>query len=125
GTINLEIILSRAFPKLKILRIDAESVAEPGHPAYGVMGNLNTVLPLYDIVIVIASPTLETGVSIDIKEHFQRVFCFAPGSQTAEAVCQSLARVRENIPRHLWVKKYSNQRIGNGSTIPKLLVQSQ
>jgi hypothetical protein len=123
GTINLEIILSRAFPKLKILRIDAESVAEPGHPAYGVMGNLNTVLPLYDIVI--ASPTLETGVSIDIKGHFHRVFCFAPGSQTAEAVCQSLARVREDIPRHLWVKKYSNQRIGNGSTIPKILVQSQ
>ncbi|MBE9193790.1 DUF3854 domain-containing protein [Synechocystis sp. LEGE 06083] len=123
GTINLEITLSGAFPELKILRIDAESVAEPGHPAYGVMGNLNAVLPLYDIVI--ASPTLETGVSIDIKGHFHRVFCFAPGSQTAEAVCQSLARVREDIPRHLWVKKYSNQRIGNGSTIPKILINSQ
>ena len=123
GTINLERTLSTAFPEKKILRIDAESVAEPGHPAYGVMGNLNSVIPLYDIVI--ASPTLETGVSIDIQGHFQRVFCFAQGSQTAEAVCQSLARVRENIPRHIWIKPYSTQRIGNGSTIPKLLVQCQ
>ena len=123
GSINLEATLSGAFPELNILRIDAESVAEPGHPAYGVMGNLNQVLPLYDIVI--ASPTLEPGVSIDVKGHVHRVFCFAPGSQTAEAVCQSLARVREDIPRHLWVKKYSNQSIGNGSTIPKTLVSSQ
>ena len=123
GTINLEAILSEAFPHLKILRIDAESVAEPGHPAYGVMGNLNAVIPLYDIVI--ASPTLETGVSIDVKGHFDRVFCFAPGSQTAEAVCQSLARVREDIPRHLWVKKYSNRSIGNGSSNPKLLAKSE
>ena len=123
GTINLEAILSEAFPHLKILRIDAESVAEPGHPAYGVMGNLNAVIPLYDIVI--ASPTLETGVSIDVKGHFDSVFCFAPGSQTAEAVCQSLARVREDIPRHLWVKKYSNRSIGNGSSNPKLLAKSE
>ncbi|WLT40490.1 AAA family ATPase (plasmid) [Synechocystis sp. B12] len=123
GTINLETTLSGAFPELNILRIDAESVAEPGHPAYGVMGNLNAIIPLYDIVI--ASPTLETGVSIDVKGHFHRVFCFAPGSQTAEAVCQSLARVREDLPRHLWIKKYSNQSIGNGSTIPKILVSSQ
>lgn len=122
GTINLEATLRASYPHLKILRIDAESVAEPGHPAYGVMGNLNAVIPLYDIVI--ASPTLETGVSIDVK-HFDRVFCFAPGSQTAEAVCQSLARVRDDIPRHLWVKPFSSQRIGNGSTIPKMLVKSQ
>lgn len=123
GTINLEKVLSEAFPHLKILRIDAESVADPNHPAYGVMGNLNAVIPLYDIVI--ASPTLETGVSIDVKGHFNRVFCFAPGSQTAEAVCQSLARVREDVPRHIWVKPFSSQKIGNGATIPKLLVKSQ
>lgn len=86
------------------------------------MGNLNTVLPLYDVVI--ASPTIETGVSIDI-EHFDRVFCFASGNQTVESVCQTLARVRSHIPRHLWVKPYSPQRIGNGSYLPAALLQSQ
>ncbi|WLT40677.1 hypothetical protein NON20_26145 (plasmid) [Synechocystis sp. B12] len=122
GTINIEKCLKNKFPSLKILRIDAETVSEKGHPAFGIIGNLNTVLPLYDIVI--ASPTLETGVSIDIN-HFDRVFGFATGSQTVSAVCQSLARVRADIPRHIWAKPYSNQRIGNGSTDPKLLIKSQ
>lgn len=122
GTINLESLLKSLFPDLKILRIDSESVSTPEHPAYGVMGNLNSVLPLYGVVI--ASPTLETGISIDI-EHFDRVFCFASGNQTVESVCQSLARVRSNIPRHLWVQQYSSQRIGNGSYFPAVLLQSQ
>jgi hypothetical protein len=122
GTINIEKCLKNKFPSLKILRIDAETVSEKGHPAFGIIGNLNAVLPLYDIVI--ASPTLETGVSIDIN-HFDRVFGFATGSQTVSAVCQSLARVRADIPRHIWAKPYSNQRIGNGSTDPKLLIKSQ
>ena len=122
GTINLESLIKKAFPTLKILRIDAESVATPGHSAYGCMGNLNAVLPLYDVVI--ASPTIETGVSIDVK-HFDRVFGFANGTQTVGAVCQTFARVRDDIPRHIWIKEYSNQRIGNGSHDPGRLLKSQ
>jgi hypothetical protein len=122
GTINLESLIKKAFPSLKILRIDAESVATLGHSAYGCMGNLNAVLPLYDVVI--ASPTIETGVSIDIK-HFHRVFGFANGTQTVGAVCQTLERVRDDIPRHIWINKYSNQRIGNGSHDPGRLLKSQ
>lgn len=122
GTINIESLLKREFPDKKILRIDAETVADPSHPAYGCIGNLNAVLPLYDVVI--ASPTIETGVSIDI-DHFDRVFCFGTGTQTVEAVCQTLARVRADIPRHIWIKERSSQRIGNGSSDPYSLKDSQ
>lgn len=122
GTINLESVFKKAFPELKILRIDAESVADPSHLAYGCMGNLNAVLALYDIVI--ASPTIETGVSIDIK-HFDRVFCWGTGTQTTEAVGQTLERVRENVPRHIWIAENSQQRIGNGSDNPGSLIKSQ
>lgn len=122
GTINIEKFLKNKFPELNILRIDAESVAEKGHPAFGIVGNINAVLPHYDIVI--ASPTLETGVSIDIN-HIDAVFGFATGSQTVTAVCQSLARVRADVPRHIWCKPYSNQRIGNGSSDHRLLIKSQ
>jgi hypothetical protein len=121
GTINLESLINSQFPDRKILRIDRESVTTPGHPAYGCMGNLNQILPNYDVVI--ASPTLETGVSIDVK-HFDRVFCFATGSQTVEAVGQTIDRVRDDIPRHIWIKKYSSQRIGNGSHDPRVLLKS-
>lgn len=50
GTRNLERLLRQLYPKLKMLRIDRDSVAEPGHPAYGCIGNINAILPLYDVV---------------------------------------------------------------------------
>lgn len=122
GTTSLECALSKEFPDLKILRLDAESVSDPTHPAYGSIGNLNVILPLYDVVI--ASPVLETGVSIE-GNHFDQVFCFASGSQSVQAVCQAIARVRSDVPRHLWIKSYSSQRIGNGSHDPDALLKSQ
>lgn len=124
GSINLESYLSKLFPHLKILRIDSESVAEPGHKAYGCMGNLNAILTRYDIAI--ASPVMETGVSIDIKGHFDSVWCIAQGVQTVDAVCQAVERLREDIPRHLWVKTTAKgNRIGNGSTSIRVLLASE
>ena len=124
GSINLESHLKKLFPQLKILRIDRESVAEPNHPAYGCMGNLNQILGSYDIAI--ASPVIETGVSIDIKEHFDSVWCIAYGVQTVDAVCQTVERLRDDVPRHIWIKKTAkNSRIGNGSTSIKALLRSQ
>jgi hypothetical protein len=121
GTINLEKMLRNQFPDLKILRIDSNSVAEPGHPAYGVMGNLNSVIPLYDIVI--ASPTLETGVSVE-GNHFDAVICFASGSQTVDAVGQGLERYRANVPRYIWATDNAcYSLIAGGSTSPYAIVQ--
>lgn len=122
GTINLELFLLKKFPELKILRIDSESVAEPGHQAYGCMGILNDILPLYDVVI--CSPVIETGVSIDVK-HFDSVWAIAQGVQTVDAVCQTLERVRDIVIRHLWVKTTAKgNRVGNGSVSVKGLLAS-
>jgi hypothetical protein len=65
GTQNLESYLEFKFPELKILRIDSETVADPDHPAYGCIAHLNEILPQYDIAI--ASPSIETGVSIECQ----------------------------------------------------------
>lgn len=120
GTRNLESYLKKQFPQAKILRIDSESVAEPTHPAYNCIGHLNEVLANYDIVL--ASPSLETGISVDRRGHFTSVWGIAQGVQTANSVTQALARIRENIPRYLWVASYGFNQIGNGSTsIPALL----
>ena len=123
GTQNLEAYLKKKFPQKRILRIDSESVSNPEHQAYGCMGNLNALLPLYDIVI--ASPTIETGVSIDIKRHFTSVWAIAQGTQTVEAVCQALARVRDDVPRHLWAAERGLEKVGNGATFLKALLNSQ
>ena len=123
GTRNLEAHLKKLFPRKSILRIDSESVANPEHPAYGCIANLNEILPLYDIVL--ASPSLETGVSIDIKGHFTGVWIIANGSIPENSVRQAAARLRENVPRHIWARKIGFGTIGNGSTSIKSLLASQ
>lgn len=77
------------------------------------MANLNQILPQYDLVI--CSPVIETGVSIDVK-HFDAVFAISHGVQTVDSFAQTLARVRADIPRHIYIKDFSPIRIGNGST---------
>jgi hypothetical protein len=123
GTQNLEAYLKQQFPERKILRIDSQSLSDHQHPAYNCISNLEQVLSQYDIVL--ASPSIETGISIELK-HFTSVWAIAQGIQAENAVRQTLARIRQNVPRHLWCANYSYNKIGNGSTsIPALLSSNQ
>ena len=120
GTQTLELYLQQQFPEAKILRIDSESLIDPNHSAYKCIDHLDSILTKYDVVIT--SPVLETGISIDVKGHFSSVWCLAQGIQNPTSVIQSLGRVRENIPRYLWLASYGFNRVGNGSvSIPGLL----
>jgi hypothetical protein len=133
GTQNLESYLQLKFPDRKILRIDSETVADPSHPAYGCIAHLNEILPNYDLAI--ASPSIETGVSIECERtdqchsevpiafqlllqgiqtnlgktkqipHFDSVWAIAQGVQAADSIRQVLARIRANVPRYLWAAK--------------------
>ena len=124
STQTLEAYLRQKFPERQILRIDSESLADPNHDAYGCINKLESVLWQYDIVL--ASPSIETGVSIELRDHFTSVWAIAQGIQGENAVRQTLARLRQNVPRHLWCANYSFNKIGNGSTsIPALLSSSQ
>ena len=124
STQTLEAYLQQKFPTRKILRIDSESLADPQHPAYGCISKLERVLVQYDVVL--ASPSIETGISIEIENHFTSVWAIAQGIQAENAVRQTLSRLRQNVPRHLWCAKYSFNKIGNGSTsIPALLSSNQ
>ena len=123
GTQTLEAYLQQKFPERKILRIDSESLIDRQHPAYNCIAKLNSVLDRYDIVL--ASPSIETGISIEL-DRFTSVWAIAQGVQAENAVRQTLARIRRNVPRHLWCASYSYNKIGNGSTsIPTLLGSSQ
>ncbi len=120
GTQTLESYLKKQFPDANILRIDSQSLTDPNHDAYQCITALNEILTNYDIVL--SSPAIETGVSIDIKGHFTSVWCLAQGIQTPTSVVQSLGRIRDNIPRYLWLASYGFNKVGNGSTsIPNLL----
>ncbi len=121
GTRSLESHLRKKFPSLKILRIDSKSVKDKSHPAFGCIDKLNQVLPNFDIVI--CSPVIETGVSIDVN-HFNSVYVLSNGVQTVDSVCQTMQRVRTDIPRYVWARSYSPTRIGNGSNDIKSLLSS-
>jgi hypothetical protein len=123
STRTLEKCFARRYPGKKILRIDSQSISEPGHPACGCIPVLNEILGLYDIVI--ASPSLETGVSIDIRGHFDAVLGFFSGVTPADSVRQTLSRVRDSIDRYIWVAKRGLRAIDNGSTSAQELLDSQ
>jgi len=123
GTQALEERFRRKYPKLRILRIDSESVADPSHAAFGCIAHLNEILTQYDLVI--ASPSLETGVSIDIKGHFDSVWGIFQGVQPVNSVRQMLARLRETVDRHIWVREWGMSVVGNGSTTIGGLLRSQ
>ncbi len=113
GTKNLESWCLKNFPTQRILRIDSESVADPTHPAYGGIENINELVKSYRIII--ASPSIGTGVSIDVKGHFQAVFLISQGVCPESETRQALARVREPVPRYIWARRYGLGKIGNGS----------
>ena len=123
GTRCLEAHFANKFPSLKILRIDSESVSDKTHPAYGCVSNLNKVLPEYDLVL--ASPAIETGVSIDVRSHFSSVWGIFQGVSPENSARQALARVREPVPRHVWAAPYGLGAVGNGAVDVKDLLNSQ
>lgn len=110
---NLETYLQTRYPDKRILRIDSESVADPQNPAYGIVERLNQVIPNYDIVL--ATPTIGTGVSIDVRGHFKAVFGIFQGVTPDAESRQALARVREPVPRFVWAARFGPGKVGNGS----------
>jgi len=124
GSRNLERLCQQMFPDKRVLRIDSTTVANPEHPASGCLSKLNFLLGQYDIVI--ASPVIETGVSIDLKGHFDSVWVCAQGLSTADTVRQVAARCRDIIPRFVWCPEQSViGLIGNGSVSPFALLRSE
>jgi len=94
----------------KIIRIDSETIEDP--PAYGCIANLNEILQQYDIVL--ASPSIETGVSLELMGHFTSVGHFPVYKLKVQLV--KLRRLREPVDRHIWAASHGIGQIGNGST---------
>lgn len=123
STRNLEKLLGEKFPGKRILRADAETVADQSHPAYCFASHINEVIVNYDIIL--ASPTIGTGVSIDVRGHIESVWgCFWGVSDT-DSARQFLARVREGVPRHVWANRRAVRQVANGETSLYKLLKNQ
>jgi hypothetical protein len=74
---------------------------------------------------VICSPSLATGVSVDLRGHFNAVFGIFQGAISDNEVRQSLARVREPVNRFVWCRQIAVGKIGNGESNYKEVAKSK
>jgi hypothetical protein len=104
----------------EILRVDSQTVSDPNHPAYRATDNLAEAIKPYKIIL--ASPTLETGVSLD-SLAFVAVFGFFSGVQSIDSCSQALERVRVGVPRYVWAPVRHNLNLfGGGEDSPSALI---
>jgi hypothetical protein len=97
-------MLRRLLEKIEILKqrvliLNAETSGGDVERAF--IENPDQELNHYDVVV--ASPSMATGVSIERPDHFTKVYgIFWGGSGTDADLAQSLARVRAPVPRVIW-----------------------
>ena len=108
--------LRREFPDTLV--VSSHTTNTPGHAAVDFIAVINQKITDYDTVFV--TPSLGTGISIDVQ-HFDRVYGIFQGVIPDSEARQALARVRDDVPRIVWCAKRGIGLIGSGSTNYRLL----
>ena len=116
GTINIEKEILECFPELEefIYRLDKESLGDVTHLSYEILSDLER---LKKAKIVIASSSINTGVSLDeeIVGTFDAVFGIFYGNYPLTDFEQAIERYRGDCHRHVYLKNASSERINVGS----------
>jgi hypothetical protein len=96
---RLERIFEKELPGVKVLRVDQDNSGSP--EIHRVISNLNLHAQRFDVLI--ASPTLGTGIDINIK-HFDQTFVIGTHHSTTHAdLLQHMARNRQAELIHAYV----------------------
>ena len=94
--------LSQRLPKKKIVEIDSDNAGE--ELSLELFNDPNAFLKTHQPDVLVVSPCMKTGVSIDC-EYFDEVWgLFASGDPMD--IVQMLGRVRSNVDRHVWISEY-------------------
>jgi Domain of unknown function (DUF3854)/Origin of replication binding protein len=85
---------------IKYLLLNSETSGGPDEQAF--ITNPDRVLATADYPVVIATPSLSTGASIE-SNYFDQVFGLFYGASSTDAdMAQGLGRVRQPVPRVVW-----------------------
>lgn len=104
----------RWWPDARILEISGATAKDQNHPAAAAIADPSLLLR-FDVVV--ATPVLETGFSIeDPAGHFRAVLGHTSGHVMPQAFVQSLGRLRTGAPRYVWCN-HTGSRIGNGAPV--------
>ncbi|MCC2695232.1 plasmid replication protein, CyRepA1 family [Nodularia sp. LEGE 04288] len=97
-------LLQKQFPHLRILLINSETSGNTAEKRF--MKNPDAVIAegLYDVII--CSPTVATGVSIEIPGFIEKIYGIFTGASSTDAdMSQCLVRVRDTVDRVVWCAK--------------------
>ena len=122
STQSIEADLKAKYPDKKIVRVDSETCQDKTHPAYGATKNFTGFCQNWDIVI--CSNVIESGISIDLYDYFDSVWACIWGVSSPKQANQMLARLRDSVPRYVWIAKRAMGRVGNGSDKAYALLKS-
>jgi hypothetical protein len=96
--------ITKAFPQLRVLVIHSETSG--GECEREFMLNPDAVLQRGEYDIILCSPSVGTGVSIEAQGIIARVYGIFTGSSSTDAdMAQALSRVREPVERVVWCAK--------------------
>ena len=94
-------LLSTQDPDKRILVINSETSG--GQDEREFIANPDQVLQRQEYDVIICSPSVATGTSIEIKGMITKVYGIYMGVSATDAdMAQALARVREPVPRVVW-----------------------
>jgi hypothetical protein len=90
-------LIANGIPAEDILRIDSETIGDNTHPAFKAAERINELCADYRIIL--ASPSLNTGMDIQYK-YFDYILGIFSGTLDPNSVRQFLSRVRKwDVPR--------------------------
>lgn len=97
-------LIANSCPEKRVLIINSETSG--GEAEREFIQTPDAVLQRGEYDIIIASPSLATGVSIEAQGIISRVYGIFTGVSSNDAdISQSLARIREPVERVVWVAK--------------------
>ena len=112
---TLEALFSKKFPDKRFLVVDSVTIHDQNHPAYNCPETINALVTQYDGVF--ATPTIGTGISIDV-DWFTGVYGIFNGCTSTNTARQALARVRKSVPRHIYASAVGlNPQAGGALTL--------
>ncbi|MDF5718151.1 MAG: DNA polymerase, partial [Rhizonema sp. NSF051] len=116
GTKNLEkLFIAIGILPSTICRIDSDTVKDPEHPAFKAGSRINEICDSF--AIIIASPTLATGCSIENQKPFDAFFAFLMGVGSSDCARQALMRLRDkSVPRYVFIAEQGAAPNGFGKT---------
>jgi hypothetical protein len=118
---KLEAHLKRECPGIKILRVDSKT--SKLEFTKGFIKNINVELVREAPDVIIYTPSMGVGVSIDVP-YFDEVYGFFFGKLEPSQCRQMLARVRCPVPRYVWATYGNYQMQGSKSFLPDEIKQT-